>query len=121
MEIAGEDIIEKIETKLSDGKGVIDEVSVGIEPVTTDEGVKYKCALYHVAIVTHGFYKGMDSFERLAASIKKSNKDAKFLILHAQDFSARPDTKCEGHSSMINCRLVLIIGITGFQKHTMIT
>ena len=84
MEIAGEDIIEKIETKLSDGKGVIDEVSVGIEPVTTDEGVKYKCALYHVAIVTHGFYKGMDSFERLAASIKKSNKDAKFLILHAQ-------------------------------------
>ena len=85
MEIVDEEIVGKIETELSDGKGIIDEVSVYLSPTTTDEGKEYLLALMHVAVVTHGWYQGMDSFERLAAMLRKEDSDAKFVILTANE------------------------------------
>ena len=83
MEIGDDEIIEKIETKLSDGKGVIDEVSVLVSPFKNDEGNSYKAALFHVAIVTHSWFTGMDSFERISAMVKAEDKDAQFLVLQS--------------------------------------
>ena len=80
MEVADEDIVDKIETQLSDGKGVIDEVSVSLGPSITDEGKQYPLALFHVAIVTHAWYQGMDSFERLAAVLRRENGKESIII-----------------------------------------
>lgn len=79
LEIADEDVVEKIETKLSDGKGVIDEVSVSLGATFQDDGTFIPIALFHVAIVPHAFYRGMKSFEKLAASLD-SDLDIIFLI-----------------------------------------
>ena len=83
MEIADEDLVAQIDTKLSDGKGIVDEVSVSLGPAIDDEGNEYPLALFHVAVVTHAWYQGMDSFERLAAMIKRDDADAKFVILNS--------------------------------------
>ena len=66
-EIADEEVVNKITSQLSDGKGLVDEVSVKINyNVPRDDGNTYPLALFHVAIVTHAWYQGMDSFELLA-------------------------------------------------------
>ena len=83
MEIADEEVVSKIETVLSDGKGLIDEVSVSLAPVLMEDGTTTPIALYHVAIVTHAYYRGMNSFERLAASLK--NDFENILIVNGSD------------------------------------
>ena len=84
MEIADSELIEKIDTELEDGKGIIDEVSVQVGPISNDEGESFKVALWHVAIVTHAWFTGMDSFERLSAMLKAEDKNAKFVLLMAE-------------------------------------
>ena len=71
VEIADDDIVAKIETETEDGKGLIDEVSVGIAfGITTDDGTEFAAVLFHVAIVTHAWYRNMNTFERIAAMFK---------------------------------------------------
>ena len=69
VEVAEEDVINKIDTELSDGKSLIDEVSVKIEGFVKDDGTNYPAALHHVSIVPHAYFRGMDGFEKLAASL----------------------------------------------------
>ncbi len=88
MEITDEEVVEAINAKTSDGKGIIDEVSVSLAPVTDDEGNNFPIALWHVAIVTHAFYKGMNSFEQLAASIE-GQFDKILYSLNAEDLQQK--------------------------------
>ena len=72
LTIADEEIVSKIEADIDDdGSGLIDEVSVGIGTnVKLDNGDEYKYVLFHVAIVTHAWYRNMNSFEKIAALFK---------------------------------------------------
>ncbi len=88
MELTDEDVIAAINAKTSDGKGVIDEVSVSLAPVTDDQGNSFPIALWHVAIVTHAFYKGMNSFEKLAASLE-GQFDKILYSLNAEDLQQK--------------------------------
>ncbi len=88
MELTDEDVVAAINAKTSDGKGVIDEVSVSLAPVTDDEGNSFPIALWHVAIVTHAFYKGMNSFEQLAASLE-GQFDKILYSLNAEDLQQK--------------------------------
>lgn len=84
LEIGDSDLIEKIETQLSDGKGVVDEVSVAlVHDVPNDEGEEYPLVLFHVAVVTHAWFTGMDSFERIAAHLHHNGNKGKVLLLAA--------------------------------------
>ncbi len=73
LEIADELTAKKIKTKGSSGKGLISAVSVSIGPVKTDEGKKFKLALWHVALVTHPHFSNMTDFEELAAMLPHSD------------------------------------------------
>ncbi len=88
MEITDDEIVAAINAKTSDGKGVIDEVSVSLAPVTDDQGNSFPIALWHVAIVTHAFYKGMNSFEQLAASLE-GQFDKILYSLNAEDLQQK--------------------------------
>lgn len=88
MEITDDDVVAAINAKTSDGKGVIDEVSVSLAPVTDDQGNSFPIALWHVAIVTHAFYKGMNSFEKLAASLE-GQFDKILYSLNAEDLQQK--------------------------------
>ncbi len=88
MEITDDEVVAGIEAKTSDGKGVIDEVSVSLAPVTDDQGNSFPIALWHVAIVTHAFYKGMNSFEQLAASLE-GQFDKILYSLNAEDLQQK--------------------------------
>ena len=81
IEIVDEAVINKIESKLSDGKGVIDEVSVSLGPVISDTGKKYDIALWHLAIVPHGYFANMDGFEKLIASISNEEQEEQNIII----------------------------------------
>lgn len=74
MEVSDQDLIGKIKPQLKDGKGLVDEVSVSLASVIKDDGKQYPHTLMHVSIVPHAFYRGMDSFEQLAASVAESLK-----------------------------------------------
>ena len=78
IEIADELVVQKIKTVGSSGKGLISSVSVSIGPVTTDDGTKYKLALWHLALVTHPHFTQMENFEELAARLPHS--DVRVLI-----------------------------------------
>ncbi|KKK50682.1 hypothetical protein LCGC14_3122590, partial [marine sediment metagenome] len=88
MEITDDEIVAAINAKTSDGKGVIDEVSVSLASVTDDQGNNFPIALWHVAIVTHAFYKGMNSFEQLAASLE-GQFDKILYSLNAEDLQQK--------------------------------
>lgn len=78
-EIADEEVVSKINAQLTDGKGLVDEVSVGINSnVPADDGSTYPLVLFHVAIVTHAWYQGMDSFELLA----KKEGENKYSVIN---------------------------------------
>lgn len=70
VEITDENTVKQIQSKTRDGQRTIDEVSVSIASVVTDEGTKYPLALTHLAVVTHGWYRDMESFEQIAASLE---------------------------------------------------
>ena len=85
VEIVDELIVSRIRNSLRDGKGVIDEVSVSLGPVPTDEGEEYPITLTHLAVVTHAWFRGMDSFEELAASLSSENPTAIDMSKEDQD------------------------------------
>ncbi len=80
VEIVDDEVVDKIETKTTDGKGLIDEVSVSLGSVTSDDGTASPVVLMHLAIVTHAWFRGMDSFESLAASL---SGEYKILLINA--------------------------------------
>ena len=81
VELADQPLIAKIKPTLSDKKGVVDEVSVAVSSYQKDDGTVYPHVLKHISIVPHAFFRGMDSFEQIAAAVvDKLEKDGVIII-----------------------------------------
>lgn len=90
MELADQEIIGKIKPTLSDKKGTIDEVSVSLSSLKKDDGKDYPHTLMHIAIVPHAFYRGMESFEQLAAMVADKLGKEKTTIITTKEETMTP-------------------------------